>query len=71
MSVTLRQARPADAEPCGRICYAAFTRINTEHGFPPDFPGVEVAIGLLSMTFNHPGFYAVVAERDGRIVGTM
>jgi predicted N-acetyltransferase YhbS len=70
MSVTLRQARPADAEPCGRICYAAFTKISTEHGFPPDFPGVEVAVGLLSMTFNHPRFYAVVAERDGRIVGS-
>jgi len=69
VSVTLRQRGRPDAEPCGRICYAAFTRINTEHGFPPDFPGVEVAIGLLSMTFNHPGFYAVVAERDGRIVG--
>jgi GNAT superfamily N-acetyltransferase len=70
MSVTVRQSRPEDAEACGRICYAAFTKISTDHGFPPDFPGVEVAIGLLSMTFAHPGFYAVVAERDGRIIGS-
>jgi predicted N-acetyltransferase YhbS len=70
MSVTLRQARPADAEACGRVCYAAFTKISTDHGFPPDFPSPEVAIGLLSMIFRHPGYYGVVAERDGRIVGS-
>ena len=70
MTVTLRPARPADAEPCGRICHAAFTKINADHGFPPDFPGPEVAIGLLSMMFAHPGFHAVVAEGDGRAIGS-
>lgn len=70
MEITLRQATPEDAEVCGRICYEAFTKISTDHNFPPDFPNAEVATGFLSLLFNHPGFYAVVAECDGRIAGS-
>lgn len=70
MTLVLRPATPADAEPCGRICHAAFTRINAEHGFPPDFPNADVAIAVLSMCFAHPGFHGVVAEGNGRIVGS-
>ena len=68
--ITIRAAKPADAALCGRICYDAFSRINTEHGFPPDFPSPDVATGVLSMMFSHPGFYCVVAESDSRIVGS-
>jgi predicted N-acetyltransferase YhbS len=70
MSITLREGRPEDAETCGRICVEAFTKINTEHGFPPDFPSPEAGIGLLSMMLAHPGFYVVVAERNGQIIGS-
>ena len=68
--VAVRVARPEDASACGRICYDAFTKISTEHGFPPDFPSVEVAVGVLSMMFSHPGFYCVVAESGGQILGS-
>jgi GNAT superfamily N-acetyltransferase len=68
--VTVRRARPEDAPACGRICYEAFTKISTAHGFPPDFPSVEVAAGVLSMMFSHPGFYCVVAESGGQILGS-
>jgi GNAT superfamily N-acetyltransferase len=68
--ITIRRARPEDAELCGRICYLAFNQINVSHGFPPDFPAPEVAIGLLSMMFSHPGFWCVVAESGERIVGS-
>ena len=70
MSLILRRAVPADAEPCGAICYEAFRAIATAHGFPPDFPVPEIAIGVVGMLIAHPGFYGVVAERDGRIVGS-
>ena len=70
MSVTLREARPADAATCGPICYEAFKAINTEHNFPVDFPNAEVATGLLSMMIAHPQMHVVVAERDGRIIGS-
>jgi GNAT superfamily N-acetyltransferase len=38
--------------------------------FHPTFPSADVAIGLFSMMFSHPGFYCVVAESDGRTVGS-
>jgi GNAT superfamily N-acetyltransferase len=69
-SILVRRSKPEDAQACGKICYEAFTRINKDHGFPPDFPSPEVATGVLSMMFSHPGFYCVVAELDGRIVGS-
>src|SRR5205085_4347543 len=70
LSVSIRRARPEDAPLCGQICYDAFTKINTDHGFPPDFPSPEVGVGVLTMMFSHPGFYCVVAESGGRIVGS-
>lgn len=69
-SIDVRRARPEDAPVCGRVCFDAFYRISTNHGFPPDFPSPDVAVGLLSKMFSHPGFYCVVAESDGRIVGS-
>jgi GNAT superfamily N-acetyltransferase len=68
--LTLRAAKPEDAPICGRICYQAFTALNKTHGFPPDFPEPEIAIGVISMMFSLPGLYCVVAEKAGRIVGS-
>jgi predicted N-acetyltransferase YhbS len=70
MSVVLRSGTAADAAACGSICYEAFKAICTAHNFPPDFPSPEVASGLMSMLLAHPRFYSVVAEREGRIVGS-
>src|SRR5690349_21511140 len=69
-AVSVRRATPADVEPCGRICYEAFKSIAEAHNFAPDLPEVEVATRILSMMFSHPGFYCIVAELDGRIVGS-
>lgn len=69
-SATIRGAKTEDAAACGTICYEAFCKINKEHGFPPDFPSPDVARGVLSMMFSHPGFYCVVAESGGRIAGS-
>jgi GNAT superfamily N-acetyltransferase len=68
--LVIRPARPEDAAVCGRICFDAFSSINRSHGFPCDLPAPEVGTGLLSMMFSHPGFYCVVAEAGGRIVGS-
>lgn len=68
--VTIRRAKPEDAAVCGPICYEAFATISTRHGFPPDLPGPEYATGLMSMMFSAPGFYCVVAESDGRVIGS-
>jgi len=69
-TLTIRQAKPEDVAASAKICYEAFYKINTDHGFPPDLPVVERAAGLMSTMFTHPSFYCVVAEDDGRIVGS-
>jgi len=69
-NITIRRAEPSDAEVCGRICYEAFTRLNRHHNFPPDFPSVEVAAGVLSSMFANLRCFCVVAEHGGEIVGS-
>jgi GNAT superfamily N-acetyltransferase len=68
--VTIRTATASDGPACGQICYDAFFTISAAHGFPCDFPGPEASIGVLSMMFSTPGFYGVVAESGGRILGS-
>jgi GNAT superfamily N-acetyltransferase len=55
---------------CGRISFEAFAALASRHNFPPDFPAPEASIGVLSTIFSHPGFYCVVAEQDGKIIGS-
>jgi len=69
-AVKLRRARPEDADICGRICYEAFAAISSQHNFAPELAAPEAGTGLLGMLFSHPGFYCVVAEFEGRIVGS-
>jgi predicted N-acetyltransferase YhbS len=59
-----------DVEACGRICYEAFKAIAEQHNFPPDFPSPEVAAGLLSLLLSRDDVYSIVAEIDGRVVGS-
>jgi predicted N-acetyltransferase YhbS len=70
MNVTLRPGNSEDAQRCGVICYEAFKTIAEQHNFPPDFPSPAVATELLAWLLAHPGVYAVIAELDGRIVGS-
>jgi predicted N-acetyltransferase YhbS len=70
MNLKLRTGKPDDAAEVGRICYHAFRAIATEHNFAPDFPDIEAAVGPLSMMLRNRIHYSVVAELDGRIVGS-
>jgi GNAT superfamily N-acetyltransferase len=69
-SVVLRRAAATDVERCGHIAYEAFRSISERHGFPADFASPEVATEVIGMVFGNPGFYCVVAEQDGRVVGS-
>jgi len=69
-NITVRPAQASDASECGRICYQAFTAIANAHNFAPDFPNAEVAAGLMAMLLGHPGFNVIVAELDGKVVGS-
>ena len=68
--VTIRPAALADGLECGRICYEAFATVAIRHGFPPDFPTVDAATEPILNLIRHPGFHGVVAEAEGRIVGS-
>jgi GNAT superfamily N-acetyltransferase len=68
--VTLREVEPGDAEACAQICFEAFGGIHDHHRFPRDFPALEAAAGLMGMWIPHPNVWGVVAEIDGRIVGS-
>jgi predicted N-acetyltransferase YhbS len=70
MDVILRRGRLEDADACGTIAFEAFKSIASEHNFPWDFPSAEIAAGLMNMLLPHPGIYSVVAERDGKVVGS-
>lgn len=69
-ALIIRRATAADAEMCGKICFEAFRAVTAEHNFPPDFPSPEVATAVLSTMFAHPGFFCVVAEQDGKLIGS-
>jgi len=68
--VAIRPAVADDAEACGRIMYGAFEHIAGSHGFPPDFPSTEAATHLAQAMISNPSVFGIVAEVDGRVVGS-
>jgi predicted N-acetyltransferase YhbS len=70
MKPILRRGNPGDATACGSICFEAFKAISSEHNFPWDLPSAEVGIGLIRGLLANSGFYSVVAELDGTVLGS-
>jgi GNAT superfamily N-acetyltransferase len=70
MTVVIRGIEPADGDECARIVYKAFGAIQDHHQFPRDFPAFEAAVQLTSNFIAHPAIWGVVAEADGRILGS-
>jgi predicted N-acetyltransferase YhbS len=66
----IREAVLDDWQEAGRICYEAFATVSRQHGFPPDFPTVEAAALPIKWLIGHPQIYSIVAERDGRVIGS-
>ena len=70
MPMRVRPAVAADAEACGRIIHDAFKGISDAHAFPPDFPSAEAGRQLAATLIASPAPFGVVAEEDGRVVGS-
>jgi predicted N-acetyltransferase YhbS len=68
--VELRPIEAADRDDAARIVYEAFAGIHDHHRFARDFPTLEVAMQLTANFIAHPSIYGVVAELDGRVVGS-
>jgi predicted N-acetyltransferase YhbS len=71
MNAILRPGTLEDANACGVIVFKAFKAIASQHNFPCDIPSAEVATGLVTRMLSNPGFYPLVAEKDGNIVGSL
>lgn len=69
-ALVLRAGTATDAEACGLICFETFRALAERHGFPPDFPSPRHASELLGGLIAHPRFWCIVAELDGRVVGS-
>lgn len=70
MPLTLRAATRDDSRAIGEIAYDAFRSIAERHNFPPDFPAADVAVGLAQHMTGNADVYGVIAELDGRVVGS-
>jgi len=68
--VTVREARPQDADSCGRIFYDAFESIAARHGFPVEPGSPEFTRFKAGQMLATDGFAGLVAERPGDIVGS-
>lgn len=70
MKINIRRGTPGDAASCGRICFEAFAESAGRHGFPSPSPTPERAARRMEQEISTPGFYCLVAEIDGRVVGS-
>jgi GNAT superfamily N-acetyltransferase len=66
----LRPGTPDDAGACGAISYEAFRVIAEAHGFPPDIPSAVIGVAIFTERLAHPGYHVMVAELEGRVVGS-
>jgi predicted N-acetyltransferase YhbS len=69
-AMNLRPTELADRDECARIVYEAFGGLHDHHHFPRDFPTLEAAMELTSHFIAHPRIWGVIAEADGRILGS-
>jgi predicted N-acetyltransferase YhbS len=70
VSLRLRSGTPGDIKACASICYAAFAAIAARHNFPPDFPSPQSSEQLIAFLLSRGDIYSVVAESDGRVLGS-
>jgi hypothetical protein len=71
MEIVVRRGKIEDAAQCTAIYYQAFKANAERHNFPNEIaPPDSGTVASWSRRFSHPGYYGVVAELDGRIVGS-
>ena len=71
MSLIIRPIEQNDAETCGKIGYQAHKTISSAHGYPCEQPSEEFGIDLIRMLLSNPNSWGVLAEREGKILGSI
>jgi predicted N-acetyltransferase YhbS len=68
--VSIRPADPADADACARVMFTAFESLATRHAFPIEAQSPEFTRRQMEAMLAAEGIYALIAERDGDVVGS-
>ncbi len=71
MDLIIRSIRQADAETCGKIGFQAHKAISSAHGYPSEQPSFEFAVGMIKTLLANPNSWGALAERDGKILGSI
>ena len=71
MDLIIRSIRQADAETCGNIGFQAHKAISSTHGYPSEQPSFEFAVGMIKTLLANPNSWGSLAERDGKILGSI
>jgi predicted N-acetyltransferase YhbS len=71
VDVSVRQMRPDDAESCGRVGFEAHGAVAAAHNVPSEQPSLEFAVRMIADKLADPLARGFVAERGGRIVGSI
>ena len=67
----IRPIERNDAESCGKIGYEAHKTISSAHGYPSEQPSEEFGIELIRRPLDDPNSWGVLAEREGRTLGSI
>jgi predicted N-acetyltransferase YhbS len=71
MSLIIRPIEQNDAESCGKVGYEAHKTISSIHGYPSEQPSEEFGIGLIRRLLDNPNSWGVLAERQGKTLGSI
>jgi GNAT superfamily N-acetyltransferase len=71
MSLMIRPIEQNDAESCGKIGYQAHKTISSVQGYPSEQPSEEFGIGLIRRLLGNPNSWGVLAERQGKTLGSI
>ena len=71
MSLIIRPIEQNDVVSCGIIGYEAHRTISSAHGYPSEQSSEEFAIGLIRQLLNNPYSWGVLAERQGKVLGSI
>jgi predicted N-acetyltransferase YhbS len=71
MSLRVRPIEQNDAVSCGKIGYEAHRSISSAHGYPSEQPSEEFSIDLIRRLLCNPNSWGVLAEREGKTLGSI
>jgi predicted N-acetyltransferase YhbS len=69
MILKFRPGNVDDAYKVGIIISNAFSTIAQKHGFPSDFPSIDIAKEAAMSLLSNLNFYSVIAEEDSKVIG--